>query len=139
DGSEFQERALEVATDPSRRVALWALLITRDGIPSSPQGPRMVLTPSPHPRVPPLTVVAIAGPGGSTVLRAEWSAATLDGEVALESSADGGVTWKRVSPWLAGGATAFERQATAGGIGVYRLVLRERNGRLTSGPAVRPL
>lgn len=135
-GSTFQEVTVGLTVAAGRRLAIWLLLITRDGIPSPLQGPLMVVTPLPPPVVPPLTVTR--RDGIATIHRASWPAVIFDGDLAVESSIDGGETWTRVSPWLSASASEFELRSSAGAVLLYRLVLRELAGRLTHGTATRP-
>jgi hypothetical protein len=115
-----------------KRASVWAVTMTRDGIPSRVSGPATALT-GPRPIVVPvLQVVAAAG-----VDTATWATPAVPAEFRLERSTDGEVTWDAVSPWLPPDATSFARDGS--GTRAYRLVLRGRRGQpLAHSPAVVP-
>ncbi len=121
-----------IAPGYGKRVSVWAVTLTRDGIPSRFTGPATALT-APAPLiVPPLTVVA--SPGSDT---ASWPLVTAAAEISIERSVDAGVTWARVSPWLPATTTTFVTPGA--GARVYRLVLRGTRGQATAtGNAVAP-
>jgi hypothetical protein len=116
-----------------KRVSVWAVTLTRDGIPSRFTGPATVRTGSAPLTVPQLTVVASAGTD-----TASWPLVTAPAEISIERSADAGATWERVSPWLPAIATSY---ATPGaGARLYRLVLRGTRGQATAtGNGVAPV
>ena len=113
---------------------MWAVALTRDGIPSRFAGPRSVTT-GPQPLVVPTLTVAVAA--GED--QASWTALAVPADVAIERSVDSGVTWTRVSPWLP--ETTSPRSFTIpspGGSRQYRLVLRGSRDRRVAGPGVTP-
>jgi hypothetical protein len=115
-----------------RRVTLWGVAVTRDGLPSRFAGPVVALT-GPTPLVPPtLTVTSAAG-----VDAADWDSLTVPAQLALERSVDGGTTWQQVSPWLPETVTEYSLPSTTGTVR-YRTVLRADRGRTATGPAVTP-
>jgi hypothetical protein len=114
-----------------KRTTVWAVTMTRDGIPSRVTGPVTAHT-GPVPLVPPALVVAASG-GMDT---ATWSASSAIVEVSLERSADGGATWTRVSPWMPRTATSVA--IPGAGTRAYRLVVRDASGQTTAGSPVTP-
>jgi hypothetical protein len=117
----------------STRVSVWAVTLTRDGIPSRFTGPATART-GPAPLiVPQLTVAPSAGTD-----TASWPLVTAPAEISIERSVDAGATWTRVSPWLPATATSY---ATPGaGARLYRLVLRGTRGQATAtGNGVAPV
>jgi len=116
-----------------KRVSVWALTMTRDGIPSRLAGPVTVHT-GPLPLVVPGLIVTTAG-GNDTAL---WASASDATEVALERSTDGGLTFRQVSPWLPSSATSHVLPGS--GARVYRLAVRGLHGQQpATGPAVTPV
>ena len=114
-----------------KRVSIWGLTLTRDGIPSRVTGPRTAIT-APVPLVvPALTVVTADGTDNAT-----WPPVAVPSDVAIERSTDEGVTWTRVSPWLSPSTTSFS--IPGNGARGYRLVLRGTRGQTASGPIVVP-
>lgn len=122
-----------VAAGYGRRLSVWAITLTRDGIASRSTGPATARS-GPAPLiVPPLTVVAAAG-----FDTASWPLVTAPTEISIERSVDGGATWVRVSPWLPATATGH---VSFGGVAarLYRLVLRGTRGQATAtGTGVAP-
>ena len=79
------------------RVSVWAVALTRDGIPSRFTGPATART-CPAPLiVPPLTVVTSARTD-----TASWPLVTAPAEISIERSVDAGATWARVFALAAG-------------------------------------
>jgi hypothetical protein len=116
----------------ARRVSVWAVTMTRDGIPSRVTGPLTVHTGPPPLVVPGLIVVAAGGTDTAT-----WGPPGVPAEVALERSADAGATWRQVSPWLPSSATTYS--VPVSGVRVFRLVLRGiTTHRTAAGPPVAP-
>jgi hypothetical protein len=133
DGTvEPPDRVLTAALHPGadRRVSLWAVTLTRDGIPSRVAGPVAALT-GPPPLVAPAVSVSRAG-GVDTV---QWAPVTT--LLAVERSDDGGVTWARVTPWLSAG-TGERSLAAVPGTPRYRSVVRGTGGRLALGVEAAP-
>jgi hypothetical protein len=131
---EPPDRVLTATLAPGheRRIALWAVAVTRDGVPSRFAGPAIALT-GPEPLVPPaLTVVSAGGTDTAT-----WMAPAVAALLTLERSTDGGATWRQVSPWLAGTVTSHVLPSATGSVR-YRTVLRASRGRRTTGPEVTP-
>jgi hypothetical protein len=129
---ELPDRVLTTTLTPghTRRVALWSVAMTRDGIPSRLSGPLVALTGEPPLVVPTLTVTTSAG-----VSSAHWTALAVPALLALERSLDGGTSWSQVSPWLDAGITSYELRAAAGDVR-YRVTLRASRGRRATGPEV---
>lgn len=119
-----------------QRVSIWAVTLTRDGMPSRFTGPATAST-APAPLVvPQLTVVDSAGDAAGNDV-ASWALITAPAEIAIERSVDAGATWTRVSPWLPATTTTFAM--TGAGARLYRLVLRGTRGQATAvGSAVAP-
>jgi hypothetical protein len=115
-----------------KRVVVWAVTMTRDGIPSRLAGPVTAHT-GPAPLVVPGLIVTTAG-GTDT---ATWAPLALGTELSLERSTDGGQSFRQVSPWLPSRATLY--MLPGEGPRIYRLALRGRQGQApTTGPAVAP-
>ncbi len=114
-----------------RRVSIWSATLTRDGIASRLAGPFVALT-GPAPLEAPTPVVTTAA-GTDTAV---WAAATS--LLALERSADGGGSWRRVTPWLAAGTTTVSVASAPGDIR-YRAVVRGRSGSHATGLEVMPV
>jgi hypothetical protein len=134
---QLPDRVITAAVTPAagfdRRVCVWAVALTRDGIPSRVTGPRTAFT-GPVPLVvPPLAVGTAAGED-----RASWSALTVGAQVALERSTDAGATWERVTPWLPESTTGYSLPAGQAASRRYRLLLRGTRGQLATGSAVTP-
>lgn len=129
---EVPDRVLTVpvAAGFGKRVTVWALAMTRDGITSRLTPPLTAFTGAPPLTVPALTVTAVAGAD-----EASWGALPGSVEASLERSVDGGSTWQRVTPWLT--TTSFSIAPVAGPRS-YRLALRANRGRRAFGPAVTP-
>jgi hypothetical protein len=132
--TEAPDRVLTATLTPGfeRNVTVWAVAVTRDGVPSRVAGPAGALT-GPTPLVvPALTVVSAGG-----VDVAEWDTPSVDALAALERSTDAGTTWLQVSPWLAATVTTHSVPATTGAVR-YRLLLRAGRGRTATGTGVTP-
>jgi hypothetical protein len=114
----------------TRRAALWAIALTRDGIPSRLAGPFVALTAEAPLAAPHVTVVTAGG-----VTTVTWTALPVPALLALERTLDGGVSWSQVSPWLDTGVTSYALPAASGAAG-YRPSLRASRGRTATGPAV---
>jgi hypothetical protein len=115
-----------------KRVSVWAVAMTRDGITSRLIGPRTAFTGAAPLVVPALTVTSAAGSD-----MASWGAVSSDAEASLERSTDVGATWTRVTPWLRPSQSSFAVPAVAG-TRQYRLRLRASQGRAATGPGVAP-
>jgi hypothetical protein len=115
-----------------RRVLLWGIAVTRDGVPSRFAGPVVALT-GPTPLVPP--TLTVTGAGG--IDTAQWDALTVLASLALERSLDGGTTWQQVSPWLPESVNDYTLPSATGTVR-YRTILRADRGRTAAGPAVTP-
>ena len=131
---EPPDRVLAATLTPGheRRVAVWGVALTRDGVPSRYAGPVIALTGA-TPLVAPTLTVASAG-GTDT---AQWGALAVPALLALERSVDGGTTWRQVSPWVAPTVTEYALPSVAGTVR-YRALLRADRGRTATGPAVTP-
>jgi hypothetical protein len=108
-----------------KRVSVWAVTMTRDGMPSRFTGPTTADTAPPPLVVPALTVTQASGTD-----TASWPLVTVAAEISLERSTDGGASWTRVSPWLPTTATTFVLRGS--GPRRYRLVLRGTKGQPTA-------
>lgn len=130
--TEPPDRILQAAlpTGNDRRVSIWSATLTRDGIASRLAGPVVALT-GPAPLQAPTPVVTTAA-GTDTAV---WAAGTS--LLALERSADGGASWRRVTPWLAAGTTTVSVASAPGDVR-YRAVVRGRGGSQTTGVEVVP-
>jgi hypothetical protein len=116
-----------------KRVSLWAVTLTRDGIPSRFTGPATART-GPAPLVVPVLVVAAA----AGIDTASWPIVTAPAEISIERSVDAGATWARVSPWLPATATTYT--IPGNNARQYRLVLRGTRGQATAiGNTVTPV
>jgi hypothetical protein len=114
----------------ARRVSVWAITMTRDGIPSRLTGPVTAHT-GPPPVVVPDLVVTSAG-GTDTAM---WGPLAVPAEVSIERSTDGGARWIRVSPWLPPTSTTYTLPGS--GPRIYRLMLRGTSGQPTAtGPPI---
>ncbi len=115
-----------------KRVAVWAVTLTRDGIPSRLAGPLTARTGALPLVVPGLHVSAVSG-----VDTATWGPPAATTEVSLQRSVDT-VDWRQVSPWLPSTTTGYSLPGT--GSRAYRLVVRGLSLRQTAaGPAVEPV
>jgi hypothetical protein len=131
---EVPDRVLTVpiAAGFGRRVAVWAIAMTRDGITSRIVGPRTAFT-----GLAPLTVPALTVTIAAQSDMASWGAVPSAAEVSLERSTDGGTSWTRITPWMRPTVTSFVVPAVSGSR-VYRLRLRASLGRSATGPQVTP-
>ena len=135
DGAvDVPDRLLSTTLTPGhgRRVALWSVAMTRDGLPSRLAGPVVALT-GPPPLVAPQLTVTDAG-GSDTV---EWAALAVPALLALERSSDSGATWSQVSPWLPDAVTEYTLASAPGDVR-YRALLRAAQGRRATGPEAVP-
>jgi hypothetical protein len=134
---EIPDRVLSAALNPDpgfdKRVSVWAVAVTRDGIPSRFAGPRTAFTGPRRLVVPALAVQAVTGED-----QASWDALTVGAQVALERSTDGGVTWTRVTPWLPESVTDYAVPREAAAARQYRLLLRGARGQIATGSGVTP-
>jgi hypothetical protein len=131
---EPPDRILEATLEatPDRRIALWAVAMTRDGITSRYAGPYVVTT-----GPPPLVVPALAVKRAGDTDVARWPAPDPPALVAVERSRDGGRSFEQVSPWLAAGVGEYALPVVGGTLR-YRLALRGDRGRSATGDAKRP-
>ena len=121
-----------IAFGHDRRVALWAVTMTRDGVTSRYAGPHVTTT-GPAPLVAPALLVKRSG----DIDTARWSAVDPPALVALERSRDGGRSFEQVSPWLGAGVVEYALPAIGGQVR-YRLALQGDRARTAAGEAVRP-
>jgi hypothetical protein len=128
------DRVVSATVTPGhdRRVALWSLAMTRDGITSRLAGPVVALT-GPPPLEPPELTVTRAG-GTDTV---SWDALAVPALLSLGRSEDGGASWDQVTPWLPQTATSYTLPSTSGDVR-YRASLRADRGRRATGPEAVP-
>ena len=133
--ADAPDRVLNVpiAAGFGKRVSVWAIAMTRDGITSRLIGPRTAFTGAAPLVVPALNVTAAAGADLAT-----WGAVSSDAETALERSTDAGVTWTRVTPWIRPAQTSVTVPAVAGGR-LYRLRLQASQQRQAVGAGVAPV
>lgn len=113
--------------DYDQRAAVWAVLMSRDGIPSRVNGP-VVVTTGPEPLVEP-TLSSIRT-GNEDVL--SWTALPVPAKLYVERSLDGGVLWERVSPWLPNGTSGF-KVLSPNANRAYRLVLQDQRNQTLTG------
>lgn len=109
-----------------KRVSVWLLAMTRDGITSRLAGPQTAFTGAAPLQVPPLIVTVAGG-----VDQASWPALTPGVEASVERSVDAAATWVRVTPWTTESAVTLPRMT---GARDYRLQLRASHGRRAAGP-----
>lgn len=128
DGTRTISFALDL--DYDQRVAVWALLLSRDGIPSRVNGP-LVVTTGPEPLVAP-TLSSVRS-GNKDVL--SWTALVVPAQIVIEQSLDAGANWQRISPWIQTGQTSFEHKS-ANVARSYRLVLKDQRNQSLTGPAL---
>ena len=120
-----------LAAGHDRRVALWTVAMTRDGITSRLAGPVVALTGPPPLEAPALTVAR--DDGADTV---SWDPLAVSALLSLERSVDGGGSWRQVSPWLPQTISSYSLPSAAGAVR-YRASLRaDRGRRVTGGEAV---
>jgi hypothetical protein len=133
-----QSLSIDFTPGFEKRVGVWAILITRDGIPSRVAGPQMAVT-ARAPLTPPALSVRITTEGDL----ASWPNQFAPGDLSLERS-DDGVSWSRVSPWIPARDSSLADPATTltiptvGPARRYRLVLRDTTGRTFVGSDVVP-
>ena len=133
------DRVLSATLTPghARRLALWGVAVTRDGVPSRLAGPVVALT-GPPPLVAPQLTVTSAG-GDDSV---EWAALSEPALLSLERTSDGGASWRQVSPWLPVNVTSYTvpsvQEPTTPGDVRYRASLRAAQGRRATGPEAEP-
>jgi hypothetical protein len=127
---EVPDRLFQIPIDPGfeKRVSVWMVAMTRDGITSRLAGPQTAFTGAEPLVLPQLTVQLVSG-----VDQASWGALAPGVEAAVERSVDAQVTWARVTPWTTDAAAALPRMS---GGRDYRLQLRASHGRRASGAAV---
>jgi hypothetical protein len=121
-----------LALEHGRRVALWSVALTRDGIPSKLAGPVVAHT-GPQPLVAPQLTVTRSGDSDTV----EWTPLTVPALLSLERSRDGGATWRQVSPWLPDGVIEYALASTPDAAR-YRASLRASQGRRATGPEAEP-
>jgi hypothetical protein len=121
-----------LAPGHDRRLAVWSVAMTRDGIPSRLAGPVVA-----HTGAPPLVAaqLTVTRAGGTDTV--EWPPLTVPALLALERSEDGGASWAQVSPWLPVGVTEYALPSTPGDVR-YRARLRAAQGRRAIGPEAVP-
>ncbi len=130
---QLPDRLLSIArpVGHEKRVAVWLVSLTRDGIASRFSGPRIANT-GPVPLVVPILTVT----PGTNVDQASWTTLTVPAQVTIERSVDGGVTWSRVTAWLAANTTSYEIPRFGTAPRRYRLVLRNNSGQSLIGVEV---
>ena len=112
-----------------RRVALWAVAMTRDGVPSRLAGPVVALTGPPPLVAPELTVTSAGGSDSVAVVRARPSRRCSRSSAAA-TAVRPGVRSARGCP---SGVTSFAVPSTTGDVR-YRASLRAAQGRSATGP-----
>jgi len=120
-----------LAPGPDRRVALWAVTMTRDGITSRCAGPLVATTGPPPLVVPELVVTRKLG-----FDNASWLPPDPPALLALERSFDRR-TFQQVTPWLGGEAKDYALPAATRPVR-YRVTLRADRGRRATGEMVEP-
>lgn len=121
-----------IAAGFGKRVSVWTIAMSRDGITSRLAGPVTAFT-GPAPLAAPMLSVA----AGAESDLASWAAASDEAELSIERSVDAGATWTRVTPWLRPAADSFAIAVVAG-LRQYRLRLRGSQKRSAVGPVVNP-
>jgi hypothetical protein len=129
---EGQQRALDEAVIDApgdHRIAVWAVAVTRDGVPSRLAGPQITDTPPAPPLAPALSLdpspVLPDDPAAWDRLR--WTALSADCEAALQCAPHGTAEWSRVSPWLGANVQQFATEPR-GGARDYQLITRDTAG-----------
>jgi hypothetical protein len=117
-----------IAAGFGKRVSVWTLAMTRDGITSRLAGPQTAFTGAPPLVVPALTVTPVSG-----VDQASWPALAPGVEASVERSTDAGATWQRVTSWTK--ATTVPLPLKTGNRR-YRLRLRASHDRSATGTPV---
>ena len=132
---EIPNRMVSIDLNPGfdKRVAVWAVTMTKDGIASNFAGPQVVITGATPLAVPTLSVTV----SGSTD-QATWTTLAGKAQISVERSTDGGSQWIRVTPWLPSTTTQSNMVSVAGSRH-YRLVLKDQRGQKTIGPAFGPV
>jgi hypothetical protein len=127
---EIPDRLLSVSitTGFEKRVSVWILAMTRDGITSRLAGSQTAFTGAEPLAAPPLTVADAGG-----LDQASWPPLAPGIEASIERSVDGGATWARVTPWNAQPVVSLPRVS---GPRDYRLRLRASHGRSAVGTPV---
>lgn len=127
---EVPDRLFEVPITAGfgKRVSIWTLAMTRDGIVSTIAGPQTAFTGAEPLLVPELTVTPVSG-----VDQASWPPLTPGVEASVERSTDSGGTWQRVTAWTRATAVPLPRLA---GSRQYRLRLRASHDRSATGVPV---
>jgi hypothetical protein len=131
---EVPDRLMSVPLNAGsdKRVSVWAISVTRDGLTSRLAGPSTAFTGPAPIIVPALTVIA-----GSGIDLASWTPAPPTSQVSIERSVDGGSTWKRVSPLLPETITSFQAPQVTGSR-QYRLAVKASQDRFMVGDGVVP-
>lgn len=129
DGA-YRQLMAPLAPGFDKRVSVWAVAMTRDGITSRFAGPLAAFTGAAPLAVPAFTVVSVAGED-----RATWARLTVPAEASVERSRDSGASWQRVSPWLPETLTGYNIRSSAGPR-QYRLALRASGGRRATSTSV---
>ncbi len=112
-----------------QRVRVWALALSRDGIPSLLSGPRVATSARPPITAPVPTVARV----GQRAL-ISWPTVADEIEIRLQSD-DGTGTWRPVTGWLGPGVTTLDRMI-ADDAEHFRLEARAADGRRDIGNAV---
>ena len=126
---DLRKMEINLSLNLNKRVALWAALITRDGISSRAMGPIMVTT---GPELPIVPIPASVRNGNKDDL--SWLAPAIEAKVSIEKNITG--NWERVSPWLPEGTTTYSVKSQAVDRS-YRLRFKaRRGGEVTGDPLV---
>ncbi len=124
--------AFPITAGFGKRISVWTIAMSRDGITSRLAGPVTAFTGPAPLAAPPLSVAA-----GTESDVASWSAASDEAELSIERSVDAGATWTRVTPWLRPVAGSFAIDVVTG-LRQYRIRLRGSQKRSAVGSAVTP-
>ena len=118
----------DITLNLDKRVALWAVLMSRDGIASRTLGPVMVTT---GPVLPVAPIPSSVRNGNRDDLN--WLAPAISCSVRIERNIDG--SWQEVSPWLSDGSTSYSVKSPAVDRS-YRLRLKANRGQEVTGNAL---
>jgi hypothetical protein len=121
-----------LAAGHDRRVALWSVAMTGDGITSRLAGPVVAVTGPPPLEAPQLTVDS--ADGADTV---SWDPLAQSALLSIERSVDGGASWRQVSPWLPRTVNSYSLPSAAGAVR-YRTTTRADRGRRATGAEAVP-
>jgi hypothetical protein len=125
---DIRKMEMDITLNLDKRVALWALLMSRDGIASRAMGPIMVTT---GPELPVAPIPSFVRNGNRDDL--SWLAPAIDCRVRVQRNIDG--SWKDVSPWLSEGITSYSVKSPAVDRS-YQLSLKASRGPEVTGNAL---